>query len=391
MPDDIERHPRMSALWRGVVAAAMDGGMTSQTIARHPRLHSFPGIPFAEEAAARVSTTVSAPGAERPSEPTTLLPEAVNYHLNKNCNFRCKGCYAVFTDDPTVRRAMLPREQMFRLVDGIAAQPLPPGRKVRKLTFAGGEPTLCPWLPELVAHARMRGLVTMVVTNGSRCSRDYLARLEPGLDWLTVSIDSLDPETNRRIGRHDSTGRPLDRLEYARILDDARAIGLRTKINTVVNRHNHGEDMSGFLLGAGIARWKVLQVMEVGGQNDAGYGALAVTRGEFDAFVARHARVEAAGVRVVPEPVESIRGSYAMIDPHGRFFDSSQGHHFYSRPILDAGVADAFAEVHFDAERFIRRGGSYDFRSLTDTAGAATTSADLPGVFNGHRQGDTEL
>ncbi len=290
------------------------------------------------------------------------LPEAVNYHLNKNCNFRCKGCYATFDEDPSVRGVMLPREQMFRIVEAIAATPLPTGKSVRKLTFAGGEPTLCPWLPELIAHAKHCGLVTMLVTNGSRCSRDYLRRLAPVLDWLTVSIDSLDAETNCALGRHDSKGQPLSAECYARILADAAVLDLRTKINTVVNRINHREDMRGFIADSGIARWKVLQVMSVEGQNDVHIDLLTVSRAEFDTFVARHQPcVEGADIRLVPEPVTSIRGSYAMIDPQGRFFDSSAGRHTYSQPILEVGVQAAFARVSFDRSAFEQRGGSYDF------------------------------
>lgn len=302
------------------------------------------------------------------------LPEAVNYHLNKNCNFRCRGCYATFDEDPSARGVMLPRERMFRLVEAVAAAPLPDGQAVRKLTFAGGEPTLCPWLPELVAHAKSLGLVTMVVTNGSRCTAEYLNRLVPGLDWLTLSLDSLNPALNVAMGRHDAQGRPLSAETYAGLLAEAARIGLRTKINTVVNRVNHRETIAGFIADSGIARWKILQVMAVAGQNDANIDLLTVTRDEFDAYVERHQQgVTAAGIRVVPEPVSAIRGSYAMIDPQGRFFDSSAGHHQYSAPILEVGVSAAFGQVRFDRALFEARGGSYDFGDIRP----ARRSADI--------------
>lgn len=289
------------------------------------------------------------------------LPISVNYHLNKNCNFRCKGCYATFDDDPSLRGAMLPKDDMFRIVDAVAALPLPTGKAARKLTFAGGEPTLCPWLPDLIAHAKSRGLVTMLVTNGSRCSTDYLAKLALVLDWLTVSIDSITPEINLSIGRHDSKGRPLSAEFYSRILADASDHGIRTKINTVVNRMNHREDMSPFISASGIARWKILQIMPVAGQNDFHIGELTITSAEFDGFVNRHHSVSDHGIRVVPEPIHQIRGSYCMIDPQGRFFDSSSGSHFYSDPILEAGAARAFRQVSFDQIAFNARGGEYEF------------------------------
>ncbi len=274
--------------------------------------------------------------------------------------------------------AMLPQREMFRVVEAIAAAPLPFGKTVRKLTFAGGEPTLCPWLPELIGHAKSLGLVTMLVTNGSRCTPEFLHRMAPVLDWLTVSIDSLDAELNRAMGRHDSKGNPLSAETYSRILSDAAVFGLRTKINTVVNRINHCEDMSGFIADSGIARWKVLQVMPVKGQNDSHIDLLTTTEAEFHAYVARHWRVAAVGISVVPEPVTAIRGSYAMIDPQGRFFDSSAGHHHYSAPILSIGVALAFAQVSFDRANFEARGGSYDFSK----AEGARSSVEAPQRMN---------
>ena len=293
------------------------------------------------------------------------IPEAVNYHLNKNCNFRCRGCYAVFNDEPTSHGVMLPRDKMFEVVSAVAAVPLPEGKTLRKLTFAGGEPTLCPWLPELIAHAKALGLVTMLVTNGLRCTREYLARIAPALDWLTLSVDSLAQQTNIMIGRCDGRGMPLDSTTYATILADAQELGIRTKVNTVVNSVNQHEDLSQFLACSGIVRWKVLQVMAVAGQNDEHITELAVSRAEFDTFVARHSGLSANGIRIVPEPVESIRGSYAMIDRFGRFFDSRTGTHSYSDSILDVGVIPAFSQILFDREAFEKRGGSYDFVNQT--------------------------
>lgn len=36
----------------------------------------------------------------------------------------------------------------------------------RTINFAGGEPTLCPWLPDLLRRAKELNLTTAIVTNG---------------------------------------------------------------------------------------------------------------------------------------------------------------------------------------------------------------------------------
>ena len=306
------------------------------------------------------------------------LPVTVNYHLNKNCNYGCRHCYAVFNDAPIRTGSMLPREEMFRVVAAVAAAPAPRPGVRRKLTFAGGEPTLVPWLPELIAFAKQCGLATMLVTNGSRLSPEYLDRLAGHLDWLTWSLDALDEETNRRIGRADTRGQTLHSATVLHLAELARHQGMRLKVNTVVNHHNHGVDFSEFLLRLQPERWKILQVMPVAGQNDTHFAASRCDDAEFVQFVDRHRHLEQHGIRLVPESVEAIRGSYAMIDPHGRFFDSADGGHRYSAPILEIGLAAAFAQVSFDPVKFIRRGGAYDFGTPPSADVRADAAPILP-------------
>ena len=77
----------------------------------------------------------------------------------------------------------------------------------------------------------------------------------------------------------------------------------------------------------------------------------------FDAFVTRH-RAD-LGARVCVENNEAMTESYLMIDPHGRFFqnheNSQSDGYAYSRPILDHGVAVAFADTCFRPDRYRSR------------------------------------
>jgi radical S-adenosyl methionine domain-containing protein 2 len=107
-------------------------------------------------------------------------------------------------------------------------------------------------------------------------------------------------------------------------------------------------------------RWKILQVTPVQGQNDRAIQLLEIDRPAFDQFVERHDGSNKSGIIVVAEPLETIRGSYAMISPDGRFFDSSTGRHSCSSRILDVGLGHAFSEVVFDGEKYDGRDGNYD-------------------------------
>ena len=278
----------------------------------------------------------------------------VNYHLWKSCNMSCGFCFATFLDLPRRDAIYLLQDDSIRLITLIAEAGF------LKINFAGGEPTLCPWLPDLIRHAKSLGLTTSVVTNGSRITEAWLDNLAGPLNILAISIDSVDAESQRKIGRTVKDKSPMTEADYLSIGESAKARGIRLKVNTVVNRHNVAEDFRPFIKAIAPERWKIFQVLPVTGQNDLHFDEFAITRDEFDLYVDRNRSIARDGIRVVPENNKAMTGSYLMIDPQGCFFDNTQGEHAYSSPILTVGVQQALAEVEVFPERFIARGGLYD-------------------------------
>ena len=82
--------------------------------------------------------TFSSPTAE-----PAPLPPSVNFHLWEPCNMRCRFCFATFQDvrQSVLPKGHLPREDALRVTEALAEH-------FEKITFAGGEPLLCPWLPD---------------------------------------------------------------------------------------------------------------------------------------------------------------------------------------------------------------------------------------------------
>ncbi len=269
---------------------------------------------------------------------------------------RCRFCFATFQG---VRQNVLPeghldRYDALRIVRALARAGFV------KINFAGGEPFLCPWLGELVAYAKKLGMVTSVVTNGSYFDRDGAAHLLEHLDWLVLSVDSLDPETLRTTGRV-AAHRPMSMRRYLDICRDVAVAGVRLKINTVVTSANYDEDFTEFIRRARPHRWKIMQMLPLEGPDSRRADDLIVSGEDFDHFVAKNRRVKKYRVVVVPETNADMVGSYVMIDPAGRFYDNVSGEYRYSRPILDVGVKKAFSQISFSSERFLARGGLYDF------------------------------
>jgi radical S-adenosyl methionine domain-containing protein 2 len=199
-----------------------------------------------------------------------------------------------------------------------------------------------------------------MVTDGSRITEAWLDNLTGSLDILAISIDSVDAETQRKIGRTVKGESPMTEADYLSIGESAKARGMRLKVNTVVNRHNVAEDFRPFIKATAPERWKIFQVLPVAGQNNLRFKEYAIGRDEFDLYVGWNRSVERYGIRVVPENNEAMTGSYLMIDPQGCFFDNTRGKHTYTSPILSVGVQTALAEIRVYPDRFIDRGGLYE-------------------------------
>lgn len=311
--------------------------------------------------------------ASPPESKRNLLPGTVNYHFTSACNMRCKFCFADFCN---CRKSNLSQHK--GIIRAIAsARPLPGGMP-RRINFVGGEPTVNPLLGELVAEAIKCGLRASIVTNGYKLAKsaalpDYVRHL----DIVGVSIDSLNSETNRNTGRAVN-GQTLSAEEWLGLFDKLAALGVKIKINTVVGNFNCGENLLAFILKVkpNLLRWKVLQAMPVKGQNcdSLDMWDQGVTTERFNEFVKRHRRADP-----VVEGESLMRGSYVMISPDGRFFDSTTGQHRYSSPILTVGLDAALSEISFDEDKFQARGGAADFETWRSEIQTRITLGGLAG------------
>lgn len=275
-----------------------------------------------------------------------MLFDAVNFHLWKPCNYRCKFCFATFEDVP----GRLTAAEALRVVDLLVSH-------CDKITFVGGEPTLCPFLGDLVERAHGAGLTTCIVSNGERL-RPIIVQHGASLDWVGLSVDTADEDIGVQLGR--GSGAHVARsIELAQL---ARDHDIRVKLNTVVTSLNQHEDLSLLVRAIRPDRWKVFRVLPVAGQNDGTVEPLLIDADQFRAYVERHAHLAAEGLGPVAEDNEDMTGSYVMIDPMGRFFDNVDGRLVYSPAILDVGVEAAFARVRWERERLVARGGLYAWR-----------------------------
>lgn len=277
-----------------------------------------------------------------------MFPRAINFHLLRACNARCRYCFARFPETPK------------RLATADAIDVMQRVREAggEKMNFVGGEPTLHPDIERLVVAAREMGFTTSIVSNGARLARLLAASGGAMLDWVGLSVDSATDDGNALVGR----GGPGYTAQVVAHAQQGRLNGAAVKLNTVVTRHNVREDVSALVRAIAPERWKVFQVLRVEGQNENSVDDLRVGPREFQEFVARHQTLDNEGIPVVAESNDAMTDSYAMIDPMGRFFGNTGGVHRVGLSILQAGAVEALASVGFDSDKLEARGGVYAWK-----------------------------
>ena len=287
----------------------------------------------------------------------TTLPPAINWHFWPWCNYGCKFCFARFEDIPRADR--LPKEVALTVPEMLAEA------GADKITFVGGEPTLCPYLGDLLVASKDVGLTTCIVSNASGLTEKFLDEWGHLIDWVGLSIDASNDEIHVDIGRGMRSDLARSRSDHLELATDAwdrcRSRGIRMKLNTVVCKSNLNDDMAELVLKLRPERWKIFEVLPVEGQNDGDVDHLLLDDGEFQTWVDRHAWIADKGIQFVPESNELMRGSYAMLDALGRFYSNSEGGHDYGPSILDVGVREAWEQNCFFEDRFHDRGGVYEW------------------------------
>lgn len=293
----------------------------------------------------------------------TVSELVIYWHITEACNYDCKYCYSAWEKQKGARDVVkdiqvsrnLIREVYEFFRPGNTENPL--YRQMQwqsvRLNFAGGEPLLyARQMPELVRFAHETGFNTSLITNGSRLTGALLDELAPYMDWLGVSLDSVDAEVNRRIGRADRRGAQLDVAGLARDIQAARAanLDLKLKVNTVVNAAKANEDFSSLIHELSPEKWKILRMLPVVNRN------LEIDDRMFAEFVMRHRAFQK--ISRVEDNSEMLE-SYIMIDPLGRFYqngqDTRKNGYQYSLPILEVGTLSAFGGTRFSTDRYAAR------------------------------------
>lgn len=143
--------------------------------------------------------------------------------VTDKCNLRCKYCMPPEGVELIPHGELLTLEELYRVIAVMA------DLGIRGIRFTGGEPLVRKNLVKLIEDVHgLEGIEHIAVTtNGVLLAKQLPALKAAGVTAINISLDTLNPETFRKITGVDACGKVLDAVEQT------AASGIQTKINCV--------------------------------------------------------------------------------------------------------------------------------------------------------------
>jgi len=179
-------------------------------------------------------------------------PTYIIWDCTRRCNLTCLHCGAV--KEKYARE--LTTQQICGILDQLA------GTRNAMFAVTGGEPLLRKDLPDVLAHARRRGLKTGIATNGFLLDQHVAKWLQDaGVYSVQVSLDGPQAIHNRIRGNSESFERAVQAIEEL-IRHKVPLVSVATTITTT-NIHQI-DDLRQILLQQGVRLWRLALVMPIG-------------------------------------------------------------------------------------------------------------------------------
>lgn len=164
----------------------------------------------------------SAPG-QHP-RPVHRRPVVV-WNITRRCNLHCAHCYSASHDRDYPGE--LTTGEARQVIDDLARFEIP------ALLFSGGEPTVRPDLPDLIAYSVKAGLRPVVSTNGTLLDRDCVNGLSnAGLNRVGISLDGLQAANDKFRGTPGAFERSLAGIR------NSVAAGMRVSLRLTLTKYS---------------------------------------------------------------------------------------------------------------------------------------------------------
>lgn len=264
----------------------------------------------------------------------------INIHFLDACNYTCKHCFV------NKENNKLSFKEVCIAVDKIAEYFKEENITDGRINLAGGEPLLSKDIDRIIDYIYSCNIKVSLITNAYYITKEFVDRHKNQLCCIGISVDSLNDETNRIIGRCQRDGKLLDTNKLIDICKYIRLSGIKLKINTCVSKLNYKEDFTYFLESVKPDRYKVLQML------CSDYDLINVRNRisnlEMNEFVQKH-----RSYITVVESSKEMEKSYLIIDSKGNL--TTNNSHDITYSIFDYKISDILYKLKINELDFAKR------------------------------------
>jgi MoaA/NifB/PqqE/SkfB family radical SAM enzyme len=160
-------------------------------------------------------------------------PFFAHLFLTKRCNLRC--IYCKLWQSPREQNEMSTTE-WFEAIDRLDKL------GVHVISFTGGEPLLRQDSFDIIKYANSKGLYTRITSNGTLNLSVYQKLLDTGINSISISIDSINPEIQESLSQvKDSWYKAIDNLKF--LIKNSKAYQV-ISASSVLTSYNINEALS---------------------------------------------------------------------------------------------------------------------------------------------------
>lgn len=186
--------------------------------------------------------------------------------------------------------------------------------KVRgRINLVGGEIFMCSYLQQIIDYIYSKDIDVSIVTNGYLLTKEFIERNKMKIYCIGISVDSLNPETNKLIGRCFNK-QTLDKNKLINLCEIIKSNNIKLKINHCLSKFNCDEDISKFIEIIKPDRFKIFQMTIIDSINGKCKN-IQLSNKEFESCCNKYKYMNP-----IIEHEEEMKSSYLMIDSDGNFF-----------------------------------------------------------------------
>lgn len=166
-------------------------------------------------------------------ERSTPLPRLINLFITEACNFDCPMCHVAVSRMEKIKEKLA--WLSFKDLENVfqEAERFKPAFQI-----TGGEPLIHPELIKMIGYLTNHGMVKRMVTNGMLLEEKAEDLVNAGLDFLAVSLDGPDEETQYRRGFvHGSFAKIIDGIKKVVTIRGKRQFP-NIRVATVISKNN---------------------------------------------------------------------------------------------------------------------------------------------------------